>query len=420
MQTAMGLDIVEKVHAGARALQVAKRQHADVGRVLDGASAGATREGSLQRRPETALFDFPGMSPHMKDAPELLDMVHGTAGEFGQVVSPRPAPYPIRQPGEVAFPKGMPQENLARVGPELEGNGHAVGIEVQFRAEPDGGSAQLVAGSAQQGQMPFRKLAFGKTERLDLHSENLLEPVAALLEFPGCLIVAEPGKAAVGGRPMRKRPCRWLSWSLAHIYAGLVRLPMWPCPIWRSTSGCRASRDFAMLGGSARSSTVFLAGAAACGAARLLHRFSPTTARNVLICLTAIMLLEYWVVQKPLFPVDSGGAIPPVYTWLAHEPKGVLLELPICGLPGQACLEESTYMYYSTYHWDPLVNGGGGFFPSDWNQRIGPLQTFPSAAADGMIHTLGVQYVVVHPDFPRYRVANNFCTVTAPVHGLQS
>lgn len=76
-------------------------------------------------------------------------------------------------------------------------------------------------------------------------------------------------------------------------------------------------------------------------------------------------------------------------------------------------------MYYSTYHWDPLVNGGGGFFPAGWNQRIAPLQTFPSAAADAMIHTLGVRYVIAHPNFPRYREAEKFCTSADPCAGYR-
>ncbi|MGH2388877.1 MAG: hypothetical protein ACRDIE_11805 [Chloroflexota bacterium] len=155
--------------------------------------------------------------------------------------------------------------------------------------------------------------------------------------------------------------------------------------------------------------TVFLAGAASIGAARLLRRLSSRTARKALLALTVILILEYGVIQKPLFPVASGGAIPPVYKWLANQPTGVLLELPICGLPGQPCLEESTYMYYSTYHWHPLVNGGGGFFPADWSRRIAPLQSFPSPAADAMIKQLGVRYVVAHPDFPRYSEAKRFC-----------
>ncbi len=165
--------------------------------------------------------------------------------------------------------------------------------------------------------------------------------------------------------------------------------------------------------------TVFLAGAAACGAARLLRRLSPSAGRKLLLGLAAVLALEYSVVQKPLVPVASGPAIPPVYRWLAHEAKGVLLELPICGLSGQACLEESTYMYYSTYHWDPLVNGGGGFFPAGWNQRIAPLQTFPSSAADAMIRAIGVHYVIAHPNFPRYSEAEQFCTIADPCTGYR-
>lgn len=165
--------------------------------------------------------------------------------------------------------------------------------------------------------------------------------------------------------------------------------------------------------------TVFVAGAASVGAARLLRRRSRWAARTMLVALAAILILEYAVIQKPLFPVASGDAIPSAYKWLAAQPSGVLLELPICGLPGQPCLEESTYMYYSTYHWHPLVNGGGGFFPAGWNGRIAPLQTFPSAAADVMIKQLDVRYVIAHPTFPRYSEAQRFCTRVKPCVGYR-
>ncbi|HXT35840.1 MAG TPA: hypothetical protein VN837_09710, partial [Chloroflexota bacterium] len=46
--------------------------------------------------------------------------------------------------------------------------------------------------------------------------------------------------------------------------------------------------------------TVFLAGAAAIGAARLLARRSPRTASRILAALLAVLLLEYAVIQEPL------------------------------------------------------------------------------------------------------------------------
>ena len=149
----------------------------------------------------------------------------------------------------------------------------------------------------------------------------------------------------------------------------------------------------------------FLAGGAAIGAARLLLLAGPVRARRLLTALTALLVLEYWVVQRPLVPVASGSHIPPVYSWLAKQPPGVLVELPACGLPGAYCVEESTYKYYATYHWHPLVNGGGGFFPLDWNATTATLDTFPAPAGLAVMRTHSVRYIVVHPSYPRYAAA---------------
>ncbi|HEY8287168.1 MAG TPA: hypothetical protein VIJ28_22495 [Chloroflexota bacterium] len=242
--------------------------------------------------------------------------------------------------------------------------------------------------------------------------------------FPGWLAIALVGLAvrrtATGAAPpvtvMRERAIRYAQTALAlgiltlgpylRLFGSLTHLALPYLAVYFALPGFSGFRDVSRVD---QVLTVFLAGSAAIGAARLLAHLAPRTASQVLAALIAILILEYAVVQKPLLPVASGTAIPAVYRWLADQPAGVVLELPICGLPGQPCLEESTYMYYSTYHWHPLVNGGGGFFPADWNQRIGPLQTFPSPSATAMIQRLRVRYIIAHPDFPRYQAAESYC-----------
>jgi hypothetical protein len=143
----------------------------------------------------------------------------------------------------------------------------------------------------------------------------------------------------------------------------------------------------------------FLAATAAIGAARLFRQ-RPALANRLFLLLACAIALEYATVQRPLYPVASGTRIPAVYQWLSRQAPGAVLELPICGLPGAACAEESAYMYDSTYHWHPLVNGGGGFFPPDWLAQTSILNRFPARDACARIRALGVRYIVVHPDFP--------------------
>jgi len=249
--------------------------------------------------------------------------------------------------------------------------------------------------------------------------------------FPGWLAVALAVLAMRRGSPgittMREQAIAYAQTAVAigiltlgpylRLFGTLTHLALPYMAVYFWLPGFSGFRDVARQD---QILTVFLAGAAAIGAARLLAKLKARTAARAFAALIVILGLEYAVVQKPLIPVASGTAIPAVYRWLAHQPPGVVLELPICGLPGQPCLEESTYMYYSTYHWRPLVNGGGGFFPEDWDQRIGPLQSFPSPSANAMIRHLGVRYVIVHPNFPRYRQALAYCALAATCRTTRS
>ena len=58
-------------------------------------------------------------------------------------------------------------------------------------------------------------------------------------------------------------------------------------------------------------------------------------------------------------------------------------------------------MYYSAYHWHPIVNGGGGFFPSGWNDQIIAVQSYPSTVALAALHRVHVRYLLIHGDFQR-------------------
>jgi hypothetical protein len=144
----------------------------------------------------------------------------------------------------------------------------------------------------------------------------------------------------------------------------------------------------------------FIAATAALGAARLFARVRAPHASRLLLVLAALMVLEYWSVQEPLYPVASGAAIPPVYHWLNTAPPGAVAELPMCGVPGAYCSEEATYMYYSIYDWHPLLNGGGGFFPLGWNAETAAIDRFPAPSAIAMLLRYRAHYLVVHPSFP--------------------
>lgn len=56
------------------------------------------------------------------------------------------------------------------------------------------------------------------------------------------------------------------------------------------------------------------------------------------------------------------------------------------------------FMYMSTFHWMPLVNGYSGFFPPSYLERLEKLATFPDSQSVAVLRNDGVSYVVVHAD----------------------
>lgn len=102
-----------------------------------------------------------------------------------------------------------------------------------------------------------------------------------------------------------------------------------------------------------------------------------------------------------------------VYEWLAGQPRGPVIEFPADGLLKErtdintGVFEPIRYMYYSTYHWMPVVAGYSSFIPDEYRdlvQLFRGTETSPSmVSADnvGILQDLGVRWVIIH-DRPNY------------------
>ncbi|MBN1659254.1 MAG: hypothetical protein JXA93_12675 [Anaerolineae bacterium] len=100
-------------------------------------------------------------------------------------------------------------------------------------------------------------------------------------------------------------------------------------------------------------------------------------------------------------PVPVGEDVPEVYRWLADQPPGVVLELPMAFTPGGPQLE---YQYFSTYHWHPTSDGYSGFVPPRHGEIVYEMARFPSERSVRLLQALDVRHVVVHTDrFPEER-----------------
>jgi len=133
------------------------------------------------------------------------------------------------------------------------------------------------------------------------------------------------------------------------------------------------------------------------GVARACRHRSP--AGQAAIVAIAIVLVIFESRMRPQTFVDLPDRAPAVYAWLASAPRGVVCEYPVGPLEGRAGPQDATYMYYSTQHWQPLVNGYSGFTPSSYSALVDALGGFPDDRAIRYLHDRGVTYLLVHSVF---------------------
>jgi hypothetical protein len=132
-----------------------------------------------------------------------------------------------------------------------------------------------------------------------------------------------------------------------------------------------------------------LAVLSAVGAARVL------TGRSMRVAwaLLAALLVDYCVV--PIETRHAPRLPPPVYTWLAAQPEGVVLELPL-PQPDALWGHEVDYQLMSIFHWKPLVNGYSGQAPGDYVRLLEAMRDFPSEQSLAAIRARGVRWLIVH------------------------
>jgi hypothetical protein len=100
---------------------------------------------------------------------------------------------------------------------------------------------------------------------------------------------------------------------------------------------------------------------------------------------------------------------PPVYAALPSDRASVLAEFPFPS-PDEVFGHDFLFMYFSTFHWNRLVNGATGFFPADHLEFRKEMHEFPSDRALSALRGRGVEFVVIHGKFYE---SSEFARVTA-------
>ncbi|HTK28001.1 MAG TPA: hypothetical protein VL309_00510 [Vicinamibacterales bacterium] len=119
---------------------------------------------------------------------------------------------------------------------------------------------------------------------------------------------------------------------------------------------------------------------------------TPRRRRAAWVAIGALMLLEY--ASKPLDLATLPTAPPEIYADLLRDrgdaPTAIVFEFPA------SPKDDPTYMYWSTFHWQTLVNGYSGFFPSSYIALVSAMQDFPSDESFRQMKMHGTRYLLVH------------------------
>jgi hypothetical protein len=146
----------------------------------------------------------------------------------------------------------------------------------------------------------------------------------------------------------------------------------------------------------------------------MFSRVGPLWARRgpVLAAAVVLSLLAFELGGKPfpLVEVPDRGEIRELYHWLNTERPGPIVELPF------GFYEDYRYVYFSSAHWLPLVNGLSSFAPAPYDEIQSVLSKLPDRRAVEYAEALGIRAVVLHGDNLPWEDASRW-TEKATAHG---
>jgi hypothetical protein len=108
-----------------------------------------------------------------------------------------------------------------------------------------------------------------------------------------------------------------------------------------------------------------------------------------------LMVVELASVPWPLVAVEPN--VSAAYTLLADKPRGALVEFPFM-YKSTEFHAHTRYMFNSTAHWQPLVNGYSDVIPPDFSEIATPINAFPDPESFELMRRLEVKYVIWHMD----------------------
>lgn len=129
------------------------------------------------------------------------------------------------------------------------------------------------------------------------------------------------------------------------------------------------------------------------GVRRLLQRSRPSVAPVLFAALVALVMIDAWP-RLELVPVWREP--PTIYESLKKERRVVLFEMPVTRGNPDYFAENTPFMYFSVWHWLPMVNGYSGFIPQSYGELINEIEEFPKPEALDALRRRGVTHVTVN------------------------
>ena len=137
-----------------------------------------------------------------------------------------------------------------------------------------------------------------------------------------------------------------------------------------------------------------LAALVAFGWARITRDRSRKAVAIATVVMAALLLAEYRTRMDAWLTLP--GQPSDVYRWLAAQPRSVVAEVPFARADSLHSISDGLYMFNSTWHWQPIVNGYSGFFPNTFLELALNTERFPDDVSIAYLKRRGVDLIVVH------------------------
>jgi len=139
---------------------------------------------------------------------------------------------------------------------------------------------------------------------------------------------------------------------------------------------------------------IAVAALAAYGWTRLMRGRSKSVTSIATVIVAVLLLVEFRTRVERWLTLPQKPA--EVYQWLAALPRSVVVEVPLARADRLDRTWDSVYMFNSTWHWQPIVNGYSGFFPRSFIELAENTTGFPDDRSLAYLRARGVDYVIIH------------------------